>query len=131
MIRINPDLRESDFFKLAPQLLIIVADVASYCLVRYNYYITITSMLRKKTSDSGVHETGRAIDISVKELDAEEIADIVNYINLNYERTDNKPTALFHNVGQGDHIHIGVQYSKSFEGQERANINFCQTITKH
>ena len=132
MIRLNPDLRESDWWKLHPKLLTIVCNVADYCLVRYNYYITISSMLRKKTDDNGVHQTGRAIDISSKELDADEIADIVNFVNLNYPRDDKKPTAIYHDVGQGAHFHFQVQYQRSFEGQERSNIDFCQNlVTKH
>lgn len=132
MIRLNKDLVEQEFFWLHPNLIAIIADMASYCMTRYNYTITITSMLRKKTSDSGAHETGRAVDISSKELDPDEIADIVNYLNLEYERPDGKLTCLHHDVGLGPHFHLQVPYTKSFEGQERANVNYCKNkIVKH
>mgnify|MGYP001559470541 FL=1 len=76
-------------------------------------------MFRPKTDDSGVHETGRALDISIHQYDptgsrvvstmsSYEIKDLVSWLNAKYKRNDPFLTAKAHDAGSGLHIHLQV-----------------------
>jgi len=52
----------------------------------------------------------RAVDFrTIGELSDAEVESLVTHINQNWPRTDAKPSALFHNVGAGSHLHIQVE----------------------
>ena len=61
-----------------------------------------------------VHELWRGCDVSIKNLTSEEIKAIVEAINEIYQYDKDRPTkktAIHHDVGAGDHIHIQVNNS--------------------
>lgn len=137
MIRFKKDVLKDDFFRLHPQLVRILGDMANYCLTHYNHVITISSMIRPQSKDSGVHETGRAVDISrymynldgsgvVSQLPQKAIDEVLNYITFEYPRTDKNQTIKYHNVDTGFHFHLQVQFSKAFESFEKANIELAR-----
>ena len=77
--------------------------------------IVITSIIRPKTKDSGVHECGRAIDIRADfQFGAGEKA--MDYINSVYKYDKDRNwlrTAIFHKTkaagDYGDHFHLQVR----------------------
>lgn len=77
--------------------------------------ITVTSIIRPKTEDSGVHAEGRAIDVSVN-FDTLVAQDVVNTINNSYIYDLKRPhlkTAILHTTDilqdSGLHIHLQVK----------------------
>jgi len=73
--------------------------------------LKITSTIRKKKlikNESGIHACGRAADISIKGLSEEDIKWIVKSINKKFVYGGKYNTALRHDVGFGDHIHLQV-----------------------
>jgi hypothetical protein len=77
--------------------------------------IVITSIIRHKESDSGVHELGRAIDIRTSNMANEMVSALVDFINKRYTYDMLRPeikTAISHcstNYGDpGNHIHLQV-----------------------
>ncbi|MCW5830156.1 MAG: hypothetical protein KIT79_12675 [Deltaproteobacteria bacterium] len=61
------------------------------------------------------HEDGRAVDIRTRDLDAATIKSLVTKLNREFPYAPfgspaaRYPTALYHDVGQGAHIHIQVR----------------------
>lgn len=52
----------------------------------------------------------RAVDFrTLGELTDEQVKKLVEHLNTNWKRVDTKPTALFHNVGSGSHLHIQAE----------------------
>lgn len=52
----------------------------------------------------------RAIDFrTVGELSDTQVAMLVDHMNSCWKRKDLKPTAMFHNVGAGSHIHLQAE----------------------
>ena len=92
---------------------------------RLGYMGIITSTIRPKTTDSGVHATGRAIDIGVRKLDGSRVVfnkylisvfrKLAYIINVAYPRPDKKFTVWFHNSGLGWHFHIQMPWDKNFK----------------
>ena len=89
------------------RLRFIVYALAGFIQNEYSKTITITSIYRE--GDPGTHGCWRAVDIRTWNYSDDEIADIINFINksLPYGYGAYK-TSLYHNVGQGEHIHIQV-----------------------
>lgn len=99
-----------------------IAVLLSQTLEAVNYGARITSMIRPKDTipgESGVHSTGRAIDIvpivaggevyrfSVYEL-------ITEYFNRLFPRIDGHETVIWHDKGSGYHFHIQVPWSQDY-----------------
>jgi hypothetical protein len=113
------DTREWDV--LHPQVYE-VFELLSLILVRMGYYVEITSLLRKKTSDSGVHETGRALDCvprvtkdtRARAAHERDMQIVANLMNLVYRRNDQKKTVIYHDSGTGKHFHIQVPQTKGW-----------------
>jgi len=77
---------------------------------------SIRSDRKNIRSVSKTHETGRAIDFSIRGWTTDDIDDCVHYFNRHYSNiaaisySDGKPRAIVHhNFGHGDHIHIQVR----------------------
>ncbi len=72
-------------------------------------YRTAVELGRKEPPKSP-HEDGRAADFSIRGLTEAEIAGLVDYLNTRfpYQGSSKYRTALRHDVGQGDHIHVQV-----------------------
>lgn len=127
----KPGLKEYDFFRLDPMLIAIYGDFVAFCMRKFGVRPSITSMLRRNTTDNGVHATGRAIDLSHHEYDPingkrletipiEHCQKIADAFNIKYPRTDGKLTVLWH-FGSAWHWHIQTAFNKSFEKQEYEN----------
>lgn len=131
MITLKPELEITDFFRLHPKLISIYGELAATALRRHGVIPTITSMLRPKTTDSGVHEGGRALDCSrhqytrsgkiARSIPEDKIQALVSYINIMFPRSDGKDTCIYHDTGSGDHFHIQTGFDKLFETYELEN----------
>lgn len=109
-IRFKEDTGYEHFQELNPKLREIVLDLASFCSFHFNKDIIVTSLFRLEDKKS-VHAYGRGADIRSLDFSAEEIAQIDTYLNTTYiydPKRPNKLTCLYHNVGQGDHLHLQV-----------------------
>lgn len=59
--------------------------------------------------ESGVHRTGRAVDISTRQLDKKTINALVTTMNMRYPRYDGFPTVIYHKMKGGVyHLHVQV-----------------------
>lgn len=142
-LRFHPGLKKDDFFLLHPSLIEVTAYFLDYVLGKYQVRPTITSMIRPKKSDSGVHETGRALDLSrhehdfdikkvnaykiVRSIPEEECNRIVRMMNSIYVRDDDLTTIMWHDAGFGWHFHIQVPFEPVFQEQELKNINLAKS----
>ena len=92
MIKIKKDssARFEHFGKISPKLGKVFFDVVKYLALAGHKDVVITSIIRPKKDDSGVHEEGRAMDISCTFSD--EIGDDMMYwINMHYQYDKNRP----------------------------------------
>lgn len=49
----------------------------------------------------------RAVDFrTIGELSDSEVHALVDHMNENWKRKDGKPTAMFHDIGSGSHLHL-------------------------
>ena len=74
--------------------------------------LTFRITAARKPGDSGVHNTHplRALDIGTVGADRSVCREIEAEINEQFPRTDDKPTALYHDSGGGAHIHLQKQW---------------------
>lgn len=101
-----------------------VAETLCYLLDRMGFDPEITSMIRPHAGDSGVHATGRAVDIvprvrgtgkSPGIVSTMEMQKIAAAINIIYKRNDQKLTCIYHNSGTGMHFHLQVAATKDWK----------------
>lgn len=112
-------------------LLSLLFDVRNYVSKNFNKDITLTMIYRTQEEQDDIyrgksnsggreydkkpwkspHQFAHALDLRSKTFTDEEIKELTEYINNKYNG-DNyyKTTAIYHNVGLGDHYHI--QYYK-------------------
>lgn len=89
-------------------LRIIILDILWYSRYHFGKGIIITSLVRTDNRMS-VHYWGRGADLRSRCYTSEQLKDIKQYINNNYEyRTPGKQILMIHDVGQGIHIHVQV-----------------------
>lgn len=102
------------FGMIAPSLGHIFYDAVMFLQKQGVNDVTITSIIRPKTEDSGVHEVGRAIDIRT-DFSSGVVDALIEYLNKRYiydiYRRELK-TAIYHSTSAagdaGCHIHIQV-----------------------
>lgn len=103
------------FGELDPKCSMIFFDIVNKCK-EMGVKVIITSMIRKKTTDSGIHAAKRAIDFILDTGVSDRamvISTILNYINGKYEYRPGSAfkTLIYHKVG-GDfgnfHFHLQV-----------------------
>lgn len=77
------------------------------------YNLEITSMLRKKTVDSGIHETGRALDCMYRPtpqskfvMSRDQAHKVEAFMNFIFRRPSTFRSCLFHDAGTGFHYHL-------------------------
>jgi hypothetical protein len=101
---------EFDDPNLDPRVRTIVLALAGFVKYRFGKDITITSVWRPKTTDSGVHQSWRAVDIRSIYFTDGEIKEILAFLNqFFYGKSmsgQDLQTAICHDVGQGAHIHV-------------------------
>lgn len=66
----------------------------------------------RKKGGSGVHDTHplRAVDVGTVDIPRDVCRQIEAEINNEFPRTDGFPTALWHDVGDGAHLHLQKQW---------------------
>lgn len=114
-----------DLPRIDSRIKALIFEAAAY-LSRRNLSLTITCLLRDRAVQEAIyknaqkigakeparspHEDGRAVDISIRGLSDEVISGLVGHLNetFPYEGNSRFKTAIRHDVGQGDHIHIQV-----------------------
>lgn len=131
VITVKDDVDPEDLLRLHPRLILIAADFIDYAYRRYGILLTISSILRPKTTDSGVHERGRGIDFSrhqyldngliLASIPEKDCNDICVSINHKYPRDDGHETIKWHDSGSGFHFHLQVPYDPKWNANEIEN----------
>lgn len=90
------------------KLRLILLDILWYSRCHFGKGIIVTSLVRTDDRTS-VHYWGKGGDLRSRCYTFEQLKDIKQYINNNYEyRTPGKHTLMIHDVGRGIHIHVQV-----------------------
>ena len=130
-MKVEIDLQDartaSDFPKVDLRLRGIVAD-AAWFLGSRGYPCVVTCLWRTPQKQAAVrarakelravepvrspHEFGRAADLSIHDIPNDVVFDLVTYLNGEYPYDDEGrfKTALRHDVGFGDHVHLQVSW---------------------
>lgn len=125
----SPEL-EDQFFRADVRLQPIIRAAAEYLSAR-GMTLTVTCVFRdaatqakyraeaarlgRQMSVTSPHEDGRAVDIRTRDLDPATIKELVTRLNRDFPYAPfGTPaarfrTAIYHDVGQGAHIHIQVR----------------------
>lgn len=111
-MKFKESILQEQFWQLNPKLRMILCNLDFMCIKWFKKEIILTSLIRPKTTDSGIHKAKRGADArTIGYFDRQEIETIVEYINLQYPYDPKRPkmkSAIFHDVGLGEHIHIQV-----------------------
>ncbi|MCK5504565.1 MAG: hypothetical protein KAJ10_05355 [Thermodesulfovibrionia bacterium] len=110
-IRLKDDKLREQLCLINPRLRAIVLDLAYWVWREYGKELVITSLLRDQ--EGSVHKYGRGADVRSHNFTSIQIAGMVSHVNENFPYHPKhlksvKRAALYHNVGQGAHIHIQV-----------------------
>lgn len=102
------------FGEISPTLAVMFFDFV--CLAKRHGIkkVIITSMIREKKDDSGVHSVGRGIDVSISTMDNDFLLMAQEYINMKYQYDIARPllksfvihTGSGYNSDVGRHIHL-------------------------
>jgi len=102
------------FGAIHPRLGILLYEFVDMLRMNGVDHVTITSLMRRKEGDSGIHELGRAVDIRL-DFDHELAFALVKAINEKHPYSNNRPemrTAIIHATDaygdNGTHIHLQV-----------------------
>ena len=128
----NNDQTALGYNKLTNNMIEVLSAVRWYVKAKYNLDIKVTDTYRTQEEQDkiyasnerykvkkwqSVHQGGRGADISVKGMTNEMINDIVDTMNR-IKYSDKHKTALSHNVGWGNHIHLQVPYSRCKQDEQ-------------
>lgn len=116
----NKDLI-TQFDEIPTLLQLVVEEADRYSQEKYGQELLLTSIWRKKTTDSGVHQAWRAVDArdefkdtltspSQRQFTDSQVRDIVSHINGKFPRIDGKKTCIHHAV-EGGMLHFHFQVS--------------------
>lgn len=113
----------SQLFEKNPELYQIVKEIEFVGKLWFRKTIVITEVYRtQKEQDRyyrnkkkfiSPHQRWLAVDLRTRNLESEQITSLVNHINknVNYKNTY-IPTAFYHDIGLGKHIHIQFKKRK-------------------
>ena len=109
MIRFKtPDLEiEFNDSKLSGRVRVMLLALDGFMWWKFNRGIMITSLFR--SGDTGVHGRWRGADIRTKDWSALEAKTAEAWINKYFKYDPERPglpSALYHNVGKGEHLHL-------------------------
>jgi hypothetical protein len=103
------------FSRISPRLGVVFFELARKAQDWGLKELVITSIIRPKTNDSGVHALGRGIDISTANMNQDLIDSLVEFINNRYSYDMQRPelkTAIYHSTDaagdDGKHLHLQV-----------------------
>ncbi len=120
-----------DGAKLSSGLRLIVFALAGFADYHFGKDVVITHILRSQAQQDefyrenprykgkpwkSVHQLGRGIDIRSSLFNRGEIDRIIGYLNLHFLYGGGKPTALYHNIGRGAHLHLQVAGNEIISG---------------
>ena len=121
-----------EFQRLHPKCKEVAYIASILCKTIFNEQLNVTSIFRKKTSDSGIHESYRAIDF--KPLSQEEytyrLIEMINQLYIYDPKRPNLKVAAdnpFHGTAQ--HIHIQVHNNTTSLPAER--IEYFKLLAKN
>ena len=112
-----------EFMNIDGRLQTIIYALAGFTVFKFGKAITLTELLRSQEmqdryySDSqqylanpwkSVHQYGRGADVSLSFYTDEEVKEIEQFLNNTFKYVGTVKTALIHNVGFGNHLHIQV-----------------------
>ena len=112
---------ESD--KLDPKMRMLLQMIDFYSVLKTGLEITVTEIYRTQEEQDAiyarsekyqakpwlsVHQIWKGADIRVTDYRGEDVANILGVLESIPYRTRGKQTAIRHDVGKGDHIHIQV-----------------------
>jgi hypothetical protein len=123
-----PELISEFIMQIDSRLRFILFSAAGFAYYNFGKRITLTELMRtqieqdeiyannldyQKTKWQSVHQFGRGADLSIQYYTADELNQIVNYLNsqLQYNDENRFKIALVHDVGYGNHLHIQVSSS--------------------
>lgn len=102
-----------------------VREIFEFCEIMFDKMgldCLITSMVRPKLDDSGIHATGRALDFAVRlrpggrrNLFVADYIKFANLVSLVFLRKSSLPSMLYHNSGLGWHYHIQTDKTSDFQ----------------
>lgn len=111
---ISDNCNESHFMRMSPRLSSIIFYVEYTCR-KWKKESVWTSFIRPRLNDSGIHALGRGADQSVKNLDREEVEQLLAEINDRFPYGDGKHQSAIYHAGGGYgstppafHIHYQV-----------------------
>jgi hypothetical protein len=120
IIQYQTERIKTEFDFIDNRLRIILYALSSFVYHKFGKSIILTDLLRTsleqlaiypdKPNQVSVHQEGRGADVSVKWFTDEECSDILKFLNTAFEYNNLYKTALIHDVGQGNHLHIQVNY---------------------
>lgn len=109
-----------------PELYQLLVDTCAYCRIKFDKDITVTMIYRtqeeqdvlykdnekyKQKKFTSPHQYYHAVDLRSSAFSKDEINTLVDYLNKLYNKSNYyKFTALNHDIGAGDHLHL--QYLK-------------------
>lgn len=106
-----------DFIKMDPLLWSVIV-YADKLMHPYGVHAVITSFMDKR--HSGVHSTGRAVDLRSRHIVRTGCRMIEARINHEFPREDGFRTCIWHDVGQGVHLHLQVPATEVQTEEEKA-----------
>lgn len=127
MMRFKSPELEPEFNKAHPRVQALALWLDRHASLTFNKDLMVTSVARTLEEYERIYGPGfsgpmphlsdpakgivsRAVDFrTVGELEGEEVACLVTLTNVYWKRTDGKPTALWHTVGAGLHLHCQVE----------------------
>lgn len=111
-IRIKAGIDEKQLMYIHPELHTMMG-ILSQILERRGFKLEITSMVRKKTTDSGIHETGRAVDCVARKWTSPKNAlpegeghKITAFMIYLFHRKSGYKSCIYHDAGTGFHFHL-------------------------
>ena len=112
----SPAIEEQFYHRINPLLRQIALEYAEEAFQRHGWIWHITSAIRTKEEDeelhgTGIHCTGRAIDVRTKDQPKRAVDDIVSKINEEWIYDPKRPTFLVafdKPHGSGPHCHLQV-----------------------
>jgi len=106
----TPDVPISQFERLDPRLQALLLWFDRHSALHYGHDITVTSLIRPRTTDSGVHEAGRGADVRSHDFSGVELAQLTAFINKSFPYPRGLKTMIVHDTGKGVHIHLQVPW---------------------
>ena len=126
IIQFKHEGKEYEFDQIDGRLRFVLFAAAGYMYNKHRKILVITELKRsqemqdlyykdnpdyRKKPWQSVHQYGRGADISVLNLTKEEYMDLEYFINSHVIYDGIRVSALVHDVGQGIHFHIQVNYT--------------------